>query len=364
MSRTVAYRLPKTAAPKLEALVDQIVDRPGDLIDIDEIRASHDRLDIRDVVATLPSGFTEGDFVGVLKLAMLTECATDSYAAVFERGAKEYDAPWLGRFNQDIWVPDEHTHYTPYMPMLLSMGFSEEELDREIREVREKPYDHCCGSTPIELTTYGVIQEYLTDHWHGLIGKLLKERAPYASHCVNLVKRRETLHTMWYRDMTAVQVEENPEMLGMVADTMISFEMPGTSLVPELGTRATEWMGKVDVNFKQMAFDFVRTFSEVSKTMRRNGELLMEIAVRRGYRMGPFPPALVQRALNMLGGPGYGLLGEAVLERVGLPLPKREGRQDSGMRFYSGMYEKVRAKARSFIAGRIDLRSITGETAG
>ena len=174
--------------------------------DVDEIRANHDRLDIRDVVATLPDGFTENDFVGVLKLAMLTECATDSYAAVFDQGAKEFDAPWLARFTQDTWVPDEHTHYTPYQPMLNSLGFSDEELEREMREIREKHYDHCCGSSPVELTTYGIIQEYLTDRWHGLISKLLKERAPYASHCVNLVKRRETLHMMWYRDMTAVQI--------------------------------------------------------------------------------------------------------------------------------------------------------------
>ena len=226
MSRTVAYQLPKTAAPKLEALVDQIEARTGDHIDVNEIRANHDRLDIRDVVATLPDGFTENDFVGVLKLAMLTECATDSYAAVFDQGAKEFDAPWLARFTPRIWVPDEHTHYTPYQPMLRSLGFSDEELEREMREIREKHYDHCCGSSPIELTTYGIIQEYLTDRWHGLISKLLKERAPYASHCANLVKRRETLHMMWYRDMTAVQVEENPEMLSMVAGTMLQVRGP------------------------------------------------------------------------------------------------------------------------------------------
>ena len=364
MASTSEYKLPKTAAPKLEALVDAIEARPGELINVNEIRAASDQLNIREVVDHLPDGVSEEDFVGVLRLAMLTECATDSYAAVFELGAKEFDAPWLARFNRDTWVPDEHTHYTPYKPMLLSLGFSEDELERDMREVREKPYEHCCGHTPIELTTYGVIQEYLTDNWHGLIGKLLKERAPYASHCVNLVKRRETLHTVWYRDMTAVMVEENPDMLGLVADTMISFEMPGTSLVPELGSRAVEWMVKLDVNFKHIARDFVRTFGEAAGTMRRNGELLVNIAVRRGYSMGPFPPRMVQRALNLLGGPGYGLLGEAVLERVGLPLPKHtEQNQNRGMRFYTGIYEKIRAKARTFIASRIDLRSITGESA-
>ncbi|MCI0816050.1 MAG: hypothetical protein J4N29_03265, partial [Chloroflexi bacterium] len=99
-------------------------------------------------------------------------------------------------------------------------------------------------------------------------------------------------------------------------------------------------------------------------TMRRNGELLVDIAVRRGYKMGPFPPKLVQRALNLLGGPGYGLLGEAVLERVGLPLPRDTDRnQNSGMRLYTGVYEKIRAKARTYVSSRIDLRSIIGESA-
>ena len=364
MPSTSQYYLPPSAAPKLEALVDEIQARPGELIDVNEIRAAGDQLNVREVVDSLPEGFSEEDFVGVLKLALLTECATDSYGAVFEQGAKEWDAPWLGRFNRDIWVPDEHTHYTPYLPMLLSLGFSEEELDREMVEIREKHYEHCCGNSPIELTTYGVIQEYLTDNWHGLIAQLLRERAPYASHCANLVKRRETLHTVWYRDMTAVMVEENPDMLSMVTDTMMSFEMPGTSLVPPLGNRATEWMGKLEVDFKRMAIDFVRIFSEAAGTMRRNGELLVDIAVRRGYKMGPFPPKLVQRALNLLGGPGYGLLGEAVLERVGLPLPRdTDKNQNSGMRFYTGIYEKIRAKARTFIASKIDLRSITGESA-
>ena len=39
MSGTATYSLPKTAAPKLEALVDQIVARPGDLIDLKVMEA-------------------------------------------------------------------------------------------------------------------------------------------------------------------------------------------------------------------------------------------------------------------------------------------------------------------------------------
>ncbi len=171
----------------------------------------------------------------MVKLAMLTESATDSYAAVFMEGARAHDADWLVRFNQNIWVPDEHTHFAPYKLMLLSLGYSEEELDREIRETCELHYDHCTGTSPVELTTYGAIQEYLTDHWHGMIGQMLRESAPYAARCANMIKRRETLHTVWYRDMTALQVEENPEMLGLVANTLTTFQMPGTRLVPQYG---------------------------------------------------------------------------------------------------------------------------------
>ena len=362
MSRTTGYYLPESALPKLEALVDRIQADPGEMINVNELQAACEQLNVKQVVETLPEGLTEEDLVGMLKLAMLTESATDSYAAVFEEGARAYGAPWLTRFNQNVWVPDEHTHYTPYKFMLQSLGYTESQLDKEIQEVQDKNYEHCCGSTPVELTTYGVIQEYLTDNWHGLISKLLKPSAPYAAHAANMVKRRETLHTVWYRGMTAVQVEENPEMLGMVADTMLSFEMPGTSLTPEFGTKALHWMHGVDLDFGRVAKDLVRNFSEVAGNVRRSGQMLMEMAVRRGYPIGPFPPRIIKGAMDRLGGMGYGLIGEAILDRVGLPLPNAQGKQDRVMRFHLGVYERVRGKARDFIGSKIDLRVITGET--
>ncbi|MEX2598881.1 MAG: acyl-ACP desaturase [Dehalococcoidia bacterium] len=362
MSRTTGYYLPESAAPRLEALVDSIVADPGQLLNVKEMYESAESVDVKKVVATLPEGLTEEDLVGMLKLAMLTESATDSYAAVFAEGAKTYDAPWLTRFNEKVWVPDEHTHYTPYKLMLQSLGYSEAELDQEIKDVQGKNYEHCCGKTPVELTTYGVIQEYLTDNWHGLISKMLKPAAPYAAHCANGVKRRETLHTVWYRDMTAVQIEENPEMIGMVADTMLSFKMPGTTLTPQFGSKALHWMNRMDTDFAQVAKDLVRNFSIAAGTLRRSGEMLMEMAVRRGYPIGPFAPTTVKRAMDRLGGMGYGLLGEAILDKVNLPRPNIEGQQDRAMRLHMGVYERIRSKARDFIGSKIDLRVITGET--
>ena len=235
MSASVGFHLPPSAEARLDTLVDSIEANPGPLLNPAEMRAASDNLNVHAAIEQLPEGITEEDFVGVLRLAMLTECATDSYSAVFQEGAEQFNAPWLGRFNERIWTPDEHTHHTPYKYMLQSLGYSEEELDLTMHEVRERHYEHCCGRTPVELTTYGIIQEYLTDNWHGMISQLLKPSAPYAAKCASMVKRRETLHTTWYREMTAIQVEENPEIMGLVADTVLSFQMPGTQLVPELG---------------------------------------------------------------------------------------------------------------------------------
>lgn len=363
MSGEVAYKLPPTAAPKLEALVDQIVARPGQLIDVKAMEEMPQQLDVNAVMKNLPEEIDEEIFVKMLRLAMLTECATDSYAAVFTEGATRYKADWLIRFNQQVWVPDEHTHAAPYFHMLRSLGYTEEELNRQIRETQDKTYEHCCGYTPVELTTYGTVQELLTDHWHGLIARVMKPAAPVAARFSNMIKRRETLHTVWYRDMTAVQVEENPELITLVSKTLTTFQMPGTSLVPDCGPYALQWMNKLHVDFNYVARELVRNISESAGNVKRSGMVLVEMAVARSIPMGPFPAKFVRGAMNRLGGAGYGLLGEAILERVGLPLPaKWEGKPDSGIHFHLGLYEKIRAKARTFIANKIDTRAITGET--
>ncbi len=360
MSASVGFHLPPRAVSRLDTLVDGIEANPGPLLNPAALREASEDLDIRSAIEQLPDGMSLEDFVGILKLAMLTECATDSYSAVFQDGAERFDSPWLARFNERIWTPDEHTHYTPYKLMLQSLGYSDEELDREMREVQERNYEHCCGRTPIELTTYGIIQEYLTDNWHGMISQLLKPSAPYAARCASMVKRRETLHTTWYREMTAIQVEENPEMLHLVADTVLTFQMPGTRLVPEFGTRSLEWMSKANVDFPRVARDFVRNFQQVAGTMKRAGQLFVELAARRGVKLGPMPLSAARRVLDKIGGPGYGLLGEALLDKFGIPRPTTES-QTGPVSLPPRMYEAFRARVRGMIIRRIETAAIIGE---
>ncbi len=355
---------PSTGTTKtLNLLVERIEANPGRFIDPKEMADSSEAIDVTEVLESLPDGLSRQDFVDILRLAMLTECATESYAAVFREGARVHDAPWLARFTDRTWVPDELTHASPYKAMLLSLGFGEVELDRQMADVQEIHYGHCCGITPVELTTYGMVQEQLTDQWHGLIADLIKPAAPYAARMANRVKARETQHTMWYREMTAIQVAGNPALLPLVADTIMGFQMPGRQLAPELQGRALHWMPHLKTDFTRVAKDLVRNFSAVAGSPRGSGELLADVASRRGYSIGPIPIRMAKVILRQFGGLGYEILGEAVLERVGLPFarPKDvEGQGQPGLLWRLG--GRVRKAVRSSVAQRIDLRAVTGET--
>jgi hypothetical protein len=349
---------------RLNQLVDGIEAKPGRFIDPNEMTEAGETIDVASVVGSLPDGLSELDFVEILKLAMLTECATESYATVFREGARLHDARWLARFTERTWVPDERTHATPYKAMLLSLGFGEAELDREISDVQGTRYEHGSGITPIELTTFGMVQEQLTDQWHGLIANLIKPTAPFAAHMANRVKGRETLHALWYREMTAIQVAGNPVLLGPVADTIMRFELPGTQLAPELQSKVLHWMPHLNVDFAQVARALVRNFSEVTGSTRGSGELLTNLAYQRGYSIGPFPVRMARAILNGLGGLGYEILGEAILERVGLPFESSKGPDEQGPGpFVRRLGRSMRGNLRQLVARRIDLRAVTGETA-
>lgn len=362
MTLSTDYRLPAGAHAKLDGFVDTIVARPGDMIDIKQFQELQERLNVRAAIATLPEGLGEEDFAGILRLALLTECATETYGDAFAVRAKKYDAPWLARFNDEVWVPDEFTHHTPYKYILMSMGFAENELDRDIRHTQEIDFIHKGGDTPVHVTTFGIVQEYLTDNWHGLIGDLLRESAPEAAYMAVRIKRRETLHTVWYRDMTALQVEANPRLVRHIGEALLAFTMPGNQLAPELQGRVGSWMPKMGADFERITKDLVRFVYSTLGDTRTTGAMLVRIAEEKGFHLGPISPGVVRAALDRLGGPGYGLIGEALLQRVGLEYLFRaeQGRQDSAFAPYAGVYERVRSVARSWIADQIDFRLDVG----
>src|SRR5437764_251302 len=99
------YRISTQAALTLETLVDRIEANPGDLIDPGEFSEGCALPDMQGVLAQLPEGVTEDDFIGILRLALLTECATESYAEVISSIGRRFEAPWLSRFTERVWAP-------------------------------------------------------------------------------------------------------------------------------------------------------------------------------------------------------------------------------------------------------------------
>lgn len=362
---TTSYVLPHETTSRLNALVNSIESDPLSKVKPGELDPPAEPLNVKAVVEDLPAGLTENDLVGIISLSMLTECATDSYAEVFLDAAKLHSAPWLGRFTSHTWVPDEYNHTNPFKAMLLDIGFSEHELDFAIKETLEKTYVHTTGKSPVELTTFGMIQEYLTDHWYGMLAKLLKNNAPQAALLATKVKRRETLHYVWYKEMACIQVESDPGLLPLVAESVTSFTMPGGSLVPEYQNRVLEWMVSAGADFNYNAQQMVKHLFDIAGDSSRAGKLLTDVAISAGLNIGPLKASHIQGFIERLGGRGYELLGEAVLESVGLPLTARPTKDANGkilgpVPSPNAILEKFRSKIRKAIANRIDLSTVHG----
>lgn len=351
--KNIDYSLPASAVQRLEAMVARIEAAPGEFIDPVLAETAGDEISPRQVIETLPDGLSETDFVNVLRLGMLTECATESYANEISQRARLFNAEWMAAFTERVWTPDELTHHTPYKAILLKLGFAEEELDRQILETQEKHYEHVGGFTPVHISTFGMVQEYLTDNWHGLVARLLRPASPLAAQLTNLIKKRETLHTIWYRDMTAIQIEANPSLAPLVGFEMSRFRMPGNSLAPELQSQATRWLPIMGADINQVVKDLVRLAHSTLNNTQLTGRMAIDLAAERNFSLGPLRPAHLIAGLDRLGGRGYGLVGEAILERVGLSYLFETSPETS-------QANKVRALFRSWLASKIPLQIAVG----
>ena len=348
-----SYNMSTSGTKRLDQIVDRIQRNPGRLIGPTEFDELQENLDLSRVLDRLPLGMTEADLIGILRLTMLTECATETYAAALEENARRYDAAWLYNFTHNVWTPDELTHAAPYKLMLLHLGFEEAELDRQIRDTRAESLEHRSGETPMHLTAYGMLSEYATEKWHGAIWHMLRESCPRAAYMAARVKRRETLHRVWYHDMTAAQIDSDPGVARYLSEVLLTFRMPGASLVPELQREAGRWLVLMQWDFEPAARELGRMLQEVLGDSGRLGRLLITLAAQRGEQLGPLSAHHVQAAIQRLRGAGYGLIGEAFLESVGLrylfpPVLSRRREQLRVDRLLRGLL-------RSWIADRIRL---------
>ena len=127
-----------------------------------------------------------------------------------------------------------------------------------------------------------MLQELLTRNWYQQTQRILRQASPEAARMVNMVGVREALHTVWYRDMTAFQIEENPELITNVAEALKRFQMPGNMLVPELQSKADRWLHAMHGgDLASVKRDVVRlAHAALGSDSRNLGKLLIEMGVQ------------------------------------------------------------------------------------
>lgn len=344
MVAPVKYQMTDAGIEKLDAYSAGIVDNPGQMIDPRVFEEIEDQIDLARLVPGLANTIPYEDLVNALRLALLTESATDTYSVQFQEVAKNHGAGWLSSFNERVWDPDEQTHRTPYFRTLVSMGCDPAELRREMRQAQERQFDRRGANDPASITMFGTNQELITDGYHGSVAFTIKPYAPLAAHGIFLVKKREKLHTEWYRKMTAIQIEHNPDLLANAAYITAHFEMPEAQVAPQYAPMGGEYWEMMGMDRQQVMKDMMRVFHQLTNDVNKTGQFLLDVGAERGMHVKGISVKFLRSLFMQLHATGF--LGEVVLQAAGLKylFQKEEERTLKG---------RVRALLRDVVVDRV-----------
>ena len=337
---------------KLDAYSAGIIRNPGQMIDPRVFEQIEEQIDLARLIPGLARTIPYEDFVNALRLALLTESATDTYSVQFQEVAKMYGADWLAAFNARVWDPDEQTHRTPYFRTLVGMGCDPAELQREMKQAQERHFDRKAANDPASITMFGTNQELLTDGYHGAVAFTIKPYAPLAAHGIFLVKKREKLHTEWYRKMTAIQIEHNPELLANAAYITAHFEMPEGQVAPQYAPMGGDYWQMMGMDRAQVVKDLVRVFHQLTGDVHKTGQFLLDVGAERGIKVKGISVRFLRALLMQLHLTGF--IGEVILQSMGLSylFQKEEEATLKG---------RVRALLRNVVAERVGMSSLVAD---
>jgi len=359
------YISPRTHA-KLESLVKTIIANPGAMMKFGQFDELTAKIDPKVVIAHLPKGVGEEQLFGMAMLSHDTECATPIYTRELTERALRFEWPSLDWFIRQVWDPDEESHFLPYRLFGMGMGASEAHMDERVKRARASSFTHRGVDTPAGVVMFGTEQEYLTGNWHRIMAKLIRPACPEAASAITWVAQREVLHKQWYREMAAILLEEEPRRVQEMAHAIIRFEMPGNQICPELEHQVSGWLTNMGADIDQIVAGMVREIYKISSSTGMAGKMALEIGEAKGMKMGWIKVAHVHHAINRLGQPGSGIVGEAVMDfiltLVGESLLEKfhlsklwtpEKNSDPAYRFYTGPVELVRSLLRNWVASKI-----------
>ena len=274
------------------------------------------------------SGMTADDLIDSFRLSLITESLTEQYSKTFQIGARMYGAQWLQDYVLGFWEPDEYGHADPFKNILVDFGINETDLRVDIDEAKqgvEYETKHASGFHPIALTTYGMIQECITDYWYEL-QRGFSPANSNTSKVISKVKGREALHTVQFRNLTALQLEADPSLLTEIINASTSFQMPSNHIpnVSDIESKTQEWIPKMNGSVIELLRRIVANLNMALDDNRNLGKLLIEYATASERKfIDQVPNTLVKKALNTFPA-SHGIVGEAMLEQLGLTANEKE----------------------------------------
>ena len=304
------------------------------------------------------SGLTAEEVVDSFRLSLITESLTEQYSETYKLGAKMFDAQWLNDYVVGFWEPDENGHADPFKNILLDFGLDQKVIADQIDEAKhttDYKIHHEAGFSPIALTTYGMIQECITDYWYELQRNFFP-KSSNTNKVISKVKGREALHTVQFRDLTAFQLEADPSLLPEIIHSTINFSMPSNHIpvVQEIEAKTQEWLPKMDGDVTELLRRIIFHINGSLNDKTRLGQLLTEYASASENRfLALVPNHVLSSAISHLKG-GYGLVGEIILEQLGLSASEPDMPKD----FNESLQFKIKSILKRWAIRRMDLEGL------
>lgn len=274
------------------------------------------------------SNLSSDEVIDSFRLSLITESLTEQYAETYKIVADMHDAQWLNNFVKGFWEPDELGHADPFKNILIDFGINQKDLEIEIGDAKSSidyQTEHSSGFHPIALTTYGMIQECITDYWYELQRKFFPTDSN-TYKVLSQVKGREALHTVQFRDLTALQLEKDPNLLEHIIHAAVAFEMPSNHIpaVKEIEAKTREWIPQMNGSVSELLRRIINNINLVLNDHSKIGRLILAYASRSEKQFFQFiPNRIVTAAITNIQG-GTSLVGEIVLDQLGLKVAEIE----------------------------------------
>jgi acyl-[acyl-carrier-protein] desaturase len=128
------------------------------------------------------------------------------------------------------WTAEEDQHGDLLDTYLLLTGNGDALERRKLRKTVVEGGFETGLTTALETMVYTTIQERATMAFYLNVAQACEGQDPGLARVLRRLARDETLHYAFYRDAVKAHLEINPNLVQLVTDVMLNFEMPGRGM--------------------------------------------------------------------------------------------------------------------------------------